>query len=214
MFAGWLENAGELGAGLLVTLKVVLVASVITLVWASLVAWARLGRNRMLRWLAIAYIEIFRSTPILVQIFAIFTVLPAIGLKLPPFESAIAALVLNAGGYLTENVRSAFGAIPLGLLEVADALGMKPMTKLRRVIIPQSLKVLIPVCANTLLFILLTTPFIFLVGLQDIMMKANAIQRRTGDYSVFLEVTIVFVVISLAIHFIATRLEKRLASHF
>lgn len=86
MFAGWFENAGELGAGLLVTLKVVLVASVITLVWASLVAWARLGRNRMLRWLAIAYIEIFRSTPILVQIFAIFTVLPAIGLKLPPLN--------------------------------------------------------------------------------------------------------------------------------
>lgn len=181
---------------------------------ASLVAWARLSRVKPIRWLAIAYIEIFRGTPIIVQMLTIFTVLPSLGLRLPPFESAVIALVLNAGGYLTENIRSAFRSIPNGPKEVADALGMKPLVKLRRVIIPQSLKVMIPVFASTLLVILLTTPFVFLVGVQDLMMKAGAVQRRTGDFTVFLQVALIYVVISLIISIIAARVERRLISHF
>ncbi len=214
MIANWASYAGELFEGLKITLLVTLVASMLTVIWASFVAWLRLGRNRILRGIAIAYIELFRSTPIIIQIFAIFTVLPSIGLRIPPFESAIAALVLNAGGYLTENVRSAFRSIPEGLTEVADALGMSPYTKLRRVILPQSLKVMIPVCANTLLFILLTTPFVFLVGLQEMMMKANTIQARTGDYTVFFLVSIIYVVLSLLVHLGANVLERRTISHF
>lgn len=214
MFENWISYSGELAEGLRATLLVTVVASVLTVLWASFVTWVRLSRFRLLRFLAIAYIEIFRGTPIIIQIFAIFTVLPSVGIRLAPFESAIIALVLNAGGYLTENIRSAFRSIPPGLIEVADALGMAPLVKLRRVIIPQSLKVMIPVCANTLLFILLTTPFVFLVGIQELMMKAGSIQRRTGDYTVFLEVAAIYIALALLIHLVAGRLERRLISHF
>lgn len=210
----WAANLPALWPGLQVTLLVTLVASLLTVLWASLITWLRLAPNRLIRGLAIFYIETFRSTPIIVQIFIIFTVLPAAGLELSPFVSAILALVLNAGGYLTENIRAAFKAIPQGLLEVADALGMTPVQKLRRVILPQSYKVLIPVTANTLLFILLTTPFVFLVGIQDMTMRANQIQRETGDFTVFFQVTIVYVVISVIIHQSARFLERRLSSHF
>lgn len=214
MIGNWISYSGELWDGLRATLMVTVVASFLTLIWASFVTWLRLSPVRVLRGLAIAYIEVFRGTPIIIQIFAIFTVLPSLGIRLPPFESAIITLVLNAGGYLTENIRSAFRSIPRGLIEVADALGMSPFMKLRRVVIPQSLKVMIPVCANTLLFILLTTPFVFLVGIQELMMKAGSIQRRTGDYTVFLEVAAIYVAIALLIHFAAARLERRLISHF
>lgn len=214
MSGAWIGYSGELLEGLRATLIVTLVASALTVIWASFVTWLRLSQSMLMRGLAIAYIELFRGTPIIIQIFAIFTVLPVVGIRFPPFEAAVIALVLNAGGYLTENIRSAFRSIPAGLIEVADALGMTPIMKLRRVIIPQSLKVMIPVCANTLLFILLTTPFVFLVGIQDLMMKAGSIQRRTGDYSVFLEVTAIYVALALLIHFIAARLERRLISHF
>lgn len=210
----WATTMPALWGGLKVTLNVAVTASLLTVLWASVVTWARLSHNRALRLIAMMYIELFRSTPIIVQIFIVFTVLPAAGLRLSPYAAAILALVLNAGGYLTENIRAAFKAIPAGLLEVADALGMAPLQKLRRVILPQSLKVLVPVTANTLLFILLTTPFVFLVGIQDMMMQANKIQRETGDFTVFLQITLIYVLISLSIHFVARFLERRLSSHF
>src|SRR3546814_14619974 len=111
---------------------------------------------RPLRWLAISYIELFRGTSALVQLFWLFFVLPHFGLTLPPLTVAVVALGLNVGAYGAEVVRGAIDAVPRGQWEATIALNMSRIEALRKVILPQAVVALIPPWGN--LFIDLLKP--------------------------------------------------------
>jgi ABC-type amino acid transport system permease subunit len=171
----------------------------------------RIGPIKPLRALAMAYIEFFRGTPLIVQILILFAALPQFtGLFLPPFETAVLSLTLNAGSYLAESYRSGLQAVPIGLLEAARSLGMRGVLVFRRLTFPLAIRVILPAIGNSLVAILLTTPFVFLAGLEDMMAKANQILNRTGDFSVFLLVTIIYVFFGLILVAGNTVLERRL----
>lgn len=156
----------ELGSGLLVTLEILVIAMFTTAIWAMMIAAMRASRFAPLRWLAISYVEIFRGTPLIVQLLLAFAVLPTIGIRLTPYQTAIIVLTLNAGTDMAELYRAGLQAVPRGQIEAAIALSMGRLTILRRVIIPLALRVILPAIGTMAVTMLLSTSFVFLLGLD------------------------------------------------
>ncbi|MFO1058617.1 MAG: amino acid ABC transporter permease [Dongiaceae bacterium] len=204
-------TAGGLSRGFGNTMAAFLVSALLTLVWGMVVAILRMSPILPLRWLAIAYIEVFRGTPMLVQLLTFFATVPmVIGLQLPPFETAVLALVLNTGGYVAESYRSGLQAVPRGQIEAGLAIGMSRRTVFVRVTLPLAIRVVLPAVGNMLAGLLLTTSFVFVVGLEDMAAKANQIMNRTGDWSVYLLITLIYVGLGLVLLAGNNRLERRL----
>jgi polar amino acid transport system permease protein len=200
IFVRWASywTTGGIAVGFVVMLQTFIAASVLTIIWAMIVAVARMSPSRILQYIAVGYIELFRGTPLLVQLLIFFAAVPIItGIKLRPFETAVLALTLNAGAYLAENYRSGLQAVPRGQQEAATALGLSNAQVFQRVTLPVALRVILPAIGNIIASLLLTTPFVFFVGLEDMMARATQIMNRTADFSVFLFVTIIYVALGL-----------------
>jgi polar amino acid transport system permease protein len=190
----------SISAGLAITLQVLAVSTITTLLFGLVVAVMRMSSIKPVKWLAQVYIEIFRGTPMLVQILVLFAALPIItGWFLTGFQTAILAMTLNAGSYMAESYRSGLEAVPVGQREAAASLGMGSLLAFRRVVFPQAIKIVLPAIGNTITGMLLATSFIFLVGLKDVMARANLILWQTGDFSVYIMVTLIYVSIGLAL---------------
>jgi His/Glu/Gln/Arg/opine family amino acid ABC transporter permease subunit len=211
LFERWGHYWGYgIASGLETTLLASVVALATTILWAAVIAGCRVSHTP-LRYVAIGYIEFFRSTPLLVQLLTIFAALPILtGIYLDPFPNAILSLTLNAGGYLAESFRSGFAAVPIGQYEAGAALGMSQWTRLRRVIAPQALRIILPAVGNATIVIVLATPFVYLVGLQDLMGQANRIQLTYDDFSPFLMVSLIYIVLGILLAAGNGWLERRL----
>ena len=204
----WTE--GGIQRGFTNTIAAFVVGSLLTLAWGLLVAMLRMSSFRVVRFLAMAYIEVFRGTPILVQLLTFFAAVPILtGLQRPPFETAVLALALNSGGYIAESYRAGLQAVPRGQKEAATAIGMTRAQVFRRVTLPLGIRVMLPAVGNTLAGILLTTSFVFLVGLEDMQAKATQIMNRTNDWTVFLFITLIYVALGLLLLAGNNWLERR-----
>lgn len=204
----WTE--GGIQRGFINTVSAFAVGSLLTLAWGLLVAVMRMSHFGIVRFAAIAYIEVFRGTPILVQLLTFFAAIPILtGLQLPPFETAVLALALNSGGYIAESYRSGLQAVPRGQQEAAAAIGMTRLQVFRRVTLPLGVRVMLPNVGNTLAGILLTTSFVFLVGLEDMQAKATQIMNRTNDWTVFLFITLIYIALGLLLLAGNNWLERR-----
>jgi polar amino acid transport system permease protein len=151
---------------------------------AFVAALAKLYGPAPIRWLAITYIEIFRGTSALVQLFWLFFVLPHFGVTLPPMAVGILALGLNVGAYGAEVVRGAIGSVPRGQWEAATALNMTRSEALRRIILPQAFVAMIPPWGNLLIELLKATALVSLITVTDLAFRAqqmNQITFRTGE---------------------------------
>jgi His/Glu/Gln/Arg/opine family amino acid ABC transporter permease subunit len=206
----WSYFQTELATGLVVTLKVLVISSVTTASWGAVIVALRLSGIAPLRWFAVAYVEFFRGTPLIVQVLVIFAFLPSIGIRFPAMETAVIALTLNAGGYMAEFYRAGIQAVPKGQIEAAAALGMNRWTTVHRLIAPVAIRVILPAVGNITISILLTTPFVYLVGLQELMARAGLIQIRTSDFTVYLEIVLIYVVLGLLLTAANSWLERRL----
>ncbi|MFF0578279.1 amino acid ABC transporter permease [Streptosporangium saharense] len=130
--------------GVAVTLLLGVTSFVLGLALGGLVTLARLCRNRPLRVAAIAYVSVFRGTPPLVQLMLVYFGLPQLGVRIPPIPSAILTFTLYAGAYLSENLRGGVLAVERGQWDAAGSMGMSHGLALRRVVLPQALRVATP----------------------------------------------------------------------
>jgi polar amino acid transport system permease protein len=204
---------GPLAAGLVVTIATTLIATVMAILWAIIPTAARVSNRPLLVLPAKVYIEVFRGTPILVQMLLFFfglSILRPFGYFIEPFEATVIVLMLNSGTYLAEIYRSGFIAIPTGQHEAAAAMGMAGVVRFRRVISPQALRVILPGIGNMTIAILLTTPIGALIGNQDLLFHAFRIQDRTHDWSVIVLIAIIYVMLGLILAGGNTLLERRL----
>jgi His/Glu/Gln/Arg/opine family amino acid ABC transporter permease subunit len=200
-----------ISAGLGVTIATTVVGTILTALWALVVTAFRTSRLRLIRFIGVAYIEIFRGTPILVQLFTFFFALPIIaGLYLPAYPTAVLVLALNAGGYLAESYRAGFEAVPRGQREAAAALGMTRVVTMRRVVMPLALRIIVPAIGNTMIGILLTTPLTGVIGNPDMMFEASRAQGISHDFSVFALIAVIYVILGLSLAWLNGRLERRL----
>lgn len=153
-----------------------------------------------LRWSAVIYIEIFRGTSSLVQLFWLFFVLPQFGVVLEPFVAAILALGLNSGAYGAEIVRGAINAVDQGQWEASRSLNLTRSQALRRIILPQAFIGMIPPWGNLLIELLKATALVSMISLSDLTFKAQQLNQNTlKTVEIFTVVLLFYLVISLLI---------------
>lgn len=185
--------------GLRLTLILTVVAQLIGILTGIILAIMRLSSNRVLARAAWIYIWFFRGTPLLVQLifwYNISALYPEIAIGIPfgptfwqgnandlitPFAVAILGLALNEGAYMAEIVRGGIVGIDQGQSESAKALGMTHMQTLRRIILPQAVKVIIPPTGNQTILMLKTTSLVSVLALADLLYTAQTIYARTFE---------------------------------
>lgn len=166
-------------SGSLITCAQFLLASVIAIACALVAGLGKLSGNRLIRGASIIYIEIFRGTSLLVQLYWIFFVLPLFGLTLPSFVAGFLSVGLNVGSYGAEIVRGAIQSVPKGQWEAAYAISMSPAKRMRRIILPQALALMLPPWGNLLIELLKGTALVSLISVMDLMFQAKQINAST-----------------------------------
>jgi cystine transport system permease protein len=201
--------------GLSYTIWISLVTFVIGLILGFFTALARMSKYRILRWPARAYISVIRGTPLLVQLFILYFGLPVIGITLTPVFAGIVGLSLNVGGYSAETIRAALLSIPKGQWEAATALNMSYWQTMRRIIIPQALRVATPPLANTFLSLVKDTSLLSAITVPEMLYQAKIIGGREFDYmTVYILVAIFYWIICTFLSAFQNWLEKRMGRYF
>jgi len=199
--------------GLQTTLLVTALAAPLGLLLALASGLARLSPIRPLRWLAVAYVELFRGTSLLVQLFYFFYVMPLFGLTLDPITTGVIVLALNHGAYGAEVVRAAINGVPKGQREACVSLNMSPGTALRRVILPQAFVAMLPPFGNLLIELLKSTSLLSLITIFDLAFAGNTLFQTTGRIiEVYGLVLIIYFVVAMALSGGMRLLEARLGA--
>jgi polar amino acid transport system permease protein len=198
--------------GAWLTIQITVLGSILAVVMGVLAALARLYGSAPLRWLATIYVEIFRGTSALVQLFWLFFVLPQFGVMIDAFAVAVLALGLNVGAYGSEVVRGAIRSVARGQWEASIALNMSRAQMLRRIILPQAFIAMIPPWGNLFIELLKSTALVSLITLSDLAFRAQQMNQTTlKTLPIFTLVLLIYLVLSLAIT-IGMRLLERRAS--
>jgi len=198
--------------GALITIQITVGGCVLAVIMAFVAAIAKMYGPWPVRWLANSYIEIFRGTSALVQLFWLFFVLPHFGILLEPITVAIVALGLNVGAYGAEVVRGAIISVHRGQWEAATALNMTRMTALRRIIVPQAIVRMIPPWGNLFIELLKATSLVSLITISDLTFKAQQMNQTTfRTLEIFTIVLVFYLAIASVITVAMRALEERAA---
>jgi len=176
-----------------------------------LLALARIARNNLVRSIATGYVVLFRGTPLLLQILVIYNGLPELGLTLPKFPSAVIALSMNAGAYIAEIIRAAIQSIDKGQMEAARSLGMGYGQAMRRIILPQTFRRLLPPMVNEMAAMTKDTSLAMVVGITELM-KASQHQQASSFrvFETYAWTALGYLIVTLTLNTIATRYERKL----
>ena len=192
----WMNYIVPLLDGAWVTVQLTVISTIGGAFFSFLFGIGRLSSNRTARWISVSFIEVFRGTSLLVQLFWLYFALPLIGeaiginLRLPPVAAGALALSLNIGAYGAEVVRGALQAVPGEQHEVAKALDFTPRQTLWRISLPQAIPEMMPSFGNLAIQNLKDTALVSLISLGDLAFKAEQIRNFTQDsttiYSILL----------------------------
>lgn len=175
----WGTYSGRILDGTLVTVAQFVLATLVAIAVALVMGLGKLSQNRLIRTPAVVYIEIFRGTSLLVQLYWIFFVLPLFGITLDKFTAGFLSVGLNIGAYGAELVRGAIQSVPKGQWEAAYALSMSPARRMRRIILPQALSIMLPPWGNLLIELLKGTALVSLISVADLMFQSRQINSST-----------------------------------
>lgn len=164
------------------TIPLALLSFALGLVIALFVALARLSRVRVVSALAGVYISVIRGTPLLVQLYIIFFALPSLGVVIDPFPSAVIAFSLNVGGYAAETIRASILAIPRGQWEAATTVGLGYVLTLRRVILPQAMRVAVPPLSNSFISQVKDTSLASSIMVTELLRRAQEIAAPSYQF--------------------------------
>lgn len=196
--------------GALLTAEIAVLGCILAVILGVVAALARLYGAAPVRWLATIYVEIFRGTSALVQLFWLFFVLPQFGILIDAFVVAVLALGLNVGAYGSEVVRGAILAVPRGQWEASVALNMSRAQMLRRIILPQAFAAMIPPWGNLFIELLKSTALVSLITLSDLAFRAQQMNQTTlKTVPIFTLVLLIYLAMSLVITIGMRILERR-----
>ena len=203
--------------GLVCTVTLSFLTVIFGFVLALILALMRLSGIAPLKFIASAYVEVFRATPLMVQLFLVYYVLLA-GINLPVFKlfgiirfermvPGVIALALNSGAYLSEIIRSGIQSIDLGQTEAARSLGMTQWQNMRHIILPQAIKNILPAIANEFVTIIKESSICWTIGVQEIMSAVNSIKAATYTCGEAL-------IIAACVYFCLTFPTSKIIEHF
>lgn len=203
---------GYLLSGVWTTLKLLVLAGILTVLTAAGIAAARLSPRWYVRAPATVLVEFFRGTSAIVQLFWVFYVLPFAGISLPPFFTAVLVLGLNEGSYASEIVRSGIKSVSVGQVEATVALNLGRVSRFWRIILPQAIPFMIPPFGNTFINLSKLTSLASLVTVSDLTFRAQGIRANIGQTALIFGIVLgVYFAISMVISLL-TVLAERAAS--
>lgn len=180
----------------------------------TVMATMRMGRIAPLRWLAVAYIEFIRGTPLMVQLMFIFYGLPMIGIKIPDiswipnfsrFAAGIVAMSMNSCAYVAEIIRSGIQAVDIGQTEAARSVGFSSGEAMRLVVLPQAVKNILPALGNEFVTVIKESSIVSVIGISDLMF-------RTNDIIALSYRSLECLAVAAVLYFIMTFISSRLIS--
>jgi polar amino acid transport system permease protein len=193
------NNFDLLLEGMWLTLELSVITMVLGFAVGIGVALIKTWGPRPLRWLANVYVEVFRNTPLLVQLFIIFFGLPSIGLKLSSSQAAVIALTVNLGAYTTEIVRAGIEAIHKSQIEAGLSLGLSPLQVFRHVVLFPALKVIYPALSSQFILLMLATSIVSLIAAEDLFHMAAFLESRTfRSFEIYIVVMGLYLALALA----------------
>lgn len=207
------------GAG--VTLLLAFFTVLLGFAFGILIAFAKLSKRKILSLLATTYIEIIRGTPLLVQMLIIFYMLPAFGVQIPnlfgiakfgDYSLVVLALVINSAAYIAEIIRGGIQAVDKGQTEAALALGMPKSLMMRKIILPQAIKNILPALGNEFIVIIKESAIVSVVGIMDLMFAAQ--QVRSATYLAFeplIMAAVMYFIMTFSLSKVMQYVEGRLA---
>jgi arginine/lysine/histidine/glutamine transport system substrate-binding/permease protein len=209
-----LNSLPTLLQGAFVTLQLTILSVGLGLVGGSFIGIIRLSHITSVRWLARAYVDFFRGTPLLVQIFMIYFGLPAIAqelgftLTLDRLLAGVMALSLNSAAYIAEIVRAGIQSIEQGQTEAAKSLGLSSVQIMRFVIFPQALQRMIPPLGNEFISLLKDTSLVTVIGFEELFRKGQLIvSNNYRAFEIYAAVAIIYLFLTLISSQIFSRLE-------
>jgi polar amino acid transport system permease protein len=208
----WLEWGPPLLRGTLLTIFLTFASFAFALVLGLALALARLDRRRWYLYLpAQGIVELVRGTPLLVQLFYLFFVLPFVGITLNPILTGILGLGINYGAYMSEVYRAGIEAIDRSQWEAAHALAMPTGLIMRLIILPQALRIVIPPLGNYLVSLFKDTAIVATISIQEVTFTARLLASQTFQYlAIFTAVLVIYFAISYPASRGVAWLERRL----
>lgn len=201
----------QLLAGLWITVVLTAGAALLAVLLALIAGLGRISARSAIRWVAGCYIEVFRGTSALVQLFWFYFVLPFFGLSLDAMTAGILVLGLNSGAYGAEVVRGAILAVPKGQYEAATSLNMTAAQTLWRVVLPQAIPAMLPPTGNLLIELLKNTALVSLITISDLTFSAQILRAETlRTVEIFGLVLLMYFAVALLLTAAIRRLERRL----
>jgi len=196
--------------GTFLTVEISFFAIVIGLVIGIFAAAARTSGFKILQIMGATYVEAFRNTPLLIQIFIIFFGLPGLGIKLSPYISGLTALVLYVGAYNTEVIRAGLEAIPKGQAEAANSLGLTGIQTFLYVVLPQAFRVSLPALGNNWVALVKNSSLVSVIGMVELTWVASDLNALTfRSFELFGAATAFYLMLIFILTNIQTFVEKR-----
>lgn len=208
-------------SGTKITLIISIATILLGLIFGTLMAFMKLSKLRLLRYIANVYVEFIRGTPVLVQIFIVFYGLPIMGIEVPSvmigdfdisrLVSGTLALTVNTTAYVCEIVRSGIQSINIGQTEGARALGMSGSKTMFYIILPQAIKNILPALGNEFVTIIKTSSQISVIGIAELMYVADTIRGISfKPMAPLLIISLIYFIITFTLSCLIKKLEKNL----
>jgi polar amino acid transport system permease protein len=207
-----LTNLKFLISGITITIYISVISIILAMIIGLFVALPSLSNNKFLSYFNIAYVEIVRAIPLLVLILWIYYGLPIMtGISFSPFVSGVVALTISESAFQAEIFRAGINSINKGQYEVANSLGMNFWKKMRLVILPQAIKVVLPALGNQFVYVLKMSSLVSIIGIADLTRKANELVVTTyRPLEIYTFLILEYLILILIVSYFVRKLEKKL----
>jgi polar amino acid transport system permease protein len=198
------------GAGLTVVISIVSIsfATVLALIGAI----SRLSGNAYLNGIASLYVSLARGTPLIVQLYFVYLALPQVDVVLDAVHAGVIALSFNYGAYMTEIFRAGIQAVPRGQREAAEALGMRERLVMRRIVLPQAIRIVIPAIGNEFIAMIKDSSLVSILSVEELLFRSRLVgQQNFRSLEAFLIAALIYWILTIAFSQVQQRLERRMA---
>ena len=198
--------------GTRITLLLTCFSIVIGCVIGTIIAMFKTSSLKVLSLIGKFYTWILRGTPLLLQLYVFYYGLPALGITLTPTQAAILGLSLNSGAYIAEIIRGGILAIDKGQFEASKALGLTYGQTMRRIILPQAIRVVIPPCGNEFIAMIKDTSLVSVITMEELLRKAQLLVSASGDaVTPYLFAGILYLLMTTVFTGLFSKIEKKLS---
>ena len=195
--------------GLQMTIPLTVIAFSIAMVIAVIAAMIQYARVPVLRQIMRFYVWVVRGTPLLVQLFVVFYGLPSLGIILDPFPAAVIVFSINEGAYCAETMRAALESVPVGQMEAGYCVGMSYLQVMRRIVLPQVFRLILPPVSNETITLVKDTSLIYVLAMNDLLRTTRNLVQRDFSITPFLVAGVFYLLMTLVLTYGFNKLERK-----